>query len=74
MSEQPTATCGRCRAELADEKSCCCRLCRALPDRSETCWWCGGALCFTCWDVAGHCGHPEAQAIDVACQRMREDA
>ncbi len=30
----------------------------------ELCWWCRSALCRSCWDSEGHCGHPEADAVN----------
>lgn len=39
--------CGRCARELRDR------------DRIELCIWCEGPLCEDCWEVPGHCGHPE---------------
>lgn len=40
-------TCGRCAREIAEREA-------------EWCWWCMGALCVSCWDQHGECGHPEA--------------
>jgi hypothetical protein len=39
--------CGRCSISLSEKES-------------ETCWWCTGELCYSCWDEYGHCGHEEA--------------
>lgn len=38
-----------------------CRRCGiTIPHgKEETCWVCGGPLCYVCWDAAGECGHPE---------------
>jgi hypothetical protein len=38
--------------------------------RAECCWFCGGDMCVKCWDDHGHCGHPEADAINAAARRM----
>lgn len=27
----------------------------------ESCFYCGGYLCYDCWEEYGHCGHPEAE-------------
>jgi hypothetical protein len=44
-------TCTRCGDPTADQ-----------PDR---CWWCEAPLCASCtWDGPGHCGHPEAVAVN----------
>ncbi len=43
-------SCGRCNTKL-------------LVDY-EYCWWCQGYLCPECWDKLGHCGHPEAEAVN----------
>jgi len=43
--------CGRCKKEIP-------------VDEAETCWYCHADLCFECWDEVGHCGHPEAEAIN----------
>jgi hypothetical protein len=45
--------CARCKKELA-------------PGTEEYCWFCDSALCFECWDLKGHCGHPEADVINNA--------
>ena len=34
------------------------------PGEDEACWWCIEPLCFKCWDRVGHCGHPEAEAVN----------
>lgn len=52
--------CGRCARETSD------------PDR-EFCWFCGGNLCGDCWEEIGHCGRPEADAINQAA-RMADHA
>lgn len=41
--------CGRCENEIPAETA-------------ETCWYCTESLCYACWDMFGHCGHPEADA------------
>lgn len=45
-------TCGRCQKQIES------------PEDGELCWYCGGDLCYECWDEVGHCGHPEAEAIN----------
>lgn len=51
--------CGRCSVEV---------------DRPERCWWCGGALCASCWDEIGHCGHADAdQANRVSAAMTPEE-
>jgi len=47
--------CGRCSKKLH-------------RDQTEVCWYCSGDLCGACWEQHGHCGHPEADAIN---ERMR---
>lgn len=43
-----------------------CRRCgKEVPQgHEERCWYCMGPLCVDCWDQFGHCGHPEADAIN----------
>jgi hypothetical protein len=50
------APCGRCWAIVAGTVT-------------WFCWWCGGALCDGCGDRYGHCGHPEADAVNEAAAR-----
>jgi hypothetical protein len=47
-----------------------CRRCgrKMQADDAEVCWYCSGDLCGECWERYGHCGHPEADAIN---ERMR---
>lgn len=47
-----------------------CRRCgrKIAADHAEGCWYCSGDLCGKCWEQYGHCGHPEANAIN---ERMR---
>lgn len=33
---------------------------------SDTCWYCLSCMCDDCWEEHGHCGHPEAIAINEA--------
>lgn len=37
-----------------------------IPGHEENCWYCGGALCFQCWETVGHCGHRQAEKINRA--------
>jgi hypothetical protein len=30
----------------------------------EFCWACHAWLCAGCWDLFGHCGHPEADEVN----------
>lgn len=46
---QESVGCGRCGV--------------GLPGDPERCSWCFGALCESCWEEPGHCGHPEAEAV-----------
>lgn len=29
-------------------------------ETSESCWYCPEDICYECWELIGHCGHPEA--------------
>lgn len=49
--------CGRCEAPVA-------------PRDREFCWWCQRYLCYACWDLVGHCGHPEAEAENERCRAV----
>lgn len=43
----------------------CARCGEAFPsEATASCWYCGADLCPECVDIEGHCGHPEARAID----------
>lgn len=42
-------TCSRCTSPVVDPQAC---------------WWCHGDLCAPCWEEHGHCGHPEAEALN----------
>lgn len=33
-------------------------------DGTQFCWYCQEGLCYPCWDAYGHCGHPEADALN----------
>ncbi len=48
-------------AQLPDKPGGCSR-CRAeIPaGREEFCWFCLKELCLSCWELYGHCGHPQA--------------
>jgi hypothetical protein len=36
------------------------------PKTAEVCFWCSrSALCGACWDAYGHCGHVEADLIEL---------
>jgi hypothetical protein len=39
------------------------------------CWWCGNALCSTCGDRDGHCGHAGADQVndESASAKRHED-
>lgn len=37
-----------------------------LPGHEERCWWCTAPLCVDCWEVLGHCGHQEAEALNAS--------
>jgi hypothetical protein len=47
--------CGRCHKHVLD---------------GEVCWYCGGCLCYDCWHIWGHCGHPEAEEINEQGRTM----
>jgi hypothetical protein len=49
-----------------------CKRCHARESEftAETCWYCDGQLCYQCWEDFGHCGHPEAEAINKATPAM----
>lgn len=32
------------------------------------CWLCDADICPACWDEKGHCGHPEADAANMAAR------
>lgn len=51
--------CGRCGKEIE-------------RDDAEVCWWCQGDLCVECWETHGHCGHPEAEAINERARARYE--
>lgn len=47
-----------------------CLRCGREPAR-EFCWYCLGRLCVACWAQCGHCGHAEADAINLEGERCR---
>ena len=49
--------CGRCKKAVTKGKE-------------EWCWFCPEPLCYPCWEEVGHCGHPEADAINKASLTM----
>jgi len=49
--------CNRCGAPIA-------------PGKDESCWWCIEALCYSCWDEYGHCGHTEADEWNEKARRV----
>jgi hypothetical protein len=52
-----------------------CRRCgKKIPaDHAEGCWYCSGDLCGECWERYGHCGHPEADAINARMRAWLEE-
>lgn len=40
---------------------------------AQCCWFCNGYLCASCWEERGHCGHPEADAINQASRLLDAD-
>jgi len=38
--------------------------------RDELCWYCEGPLCADCWELEGHCGHPEADALNEVADAL----
>ena len=40
------------------------------PGKDESCWWCIEALCYSCWDEFGHCGHTEADEWNERARRV----
>ena len=41
----------------------CARCGHVIDVDPEYCWYCTADLCANCKDMAGHCGHPEAEKI-----------
>jgi hypothetical protein len=39
----------------------------------EICWYCQGPLCSDCWERYGHCGHPEAEAMNEQARQVNQD-
>ncbi len=48
-------TCGRCNTILSSD----------AEHKVEGCWFCPADLCVECWEKHGHCGHPEADAMNA---------
>jgi hypothetical protein len=46
--------------------------CQILFSEAETCWYCLKSLCFECWDLHGHCGHPEAAEINERARQVNQ--
>ena len=52
----------------------CARCGAVIPvGEEEFCWYCAGPLCSPCWEEFGHCGHPEADAINARIAASVED-
>lgn len=51
--------CGRCGRKINYEDA-------------EVCWWCQHSLCIECWETVGHCGHPEAEAVNQAARELEK--
>jgi hypothetical protein len=49
------SVCGNCKAEVDSAAA-------------QGCWYCDAVLCYPCWDDVGHCGHPEAEALNQAAR------
>ena len=49
----------------------CARCGKMIADRWEPCWYCEARLCEPCAEAVGHCGHPEAEAINAATSEER---
>ncbi len=51
-----------------------CKRCskRIVAGEEETCWFCLSPLCFECWNIYGHCGHPEADKANEAARKHHE--
>lgn len=39
----------------------------------EYCWFCGGELCYDCWEDIGHCGHVEAVEQDECAREFHRE-
>lgn len=52
LNEQNDTRCNRCGRVIA-------------IDEAGACWWCNADLCFDCWDLYGHCGHPDADRFEA---------
>ena len=51
--------CGKC-GELIDQ------------EKAESCFYCLAYLCYICWDEFGHCGHPEADAMNEHARSIQQ--
>jgi hypothetical protein len=50
-----------------------CRRCRKEAGYDpDVCWYCLEPLCEECWDKYGHCGHPEAEAINEKARQVNQ--
>ena len=54
--------CARCSAELPTDDG--------FP---SSCWFCGRDLCTACWEAHGHCGHPEADALNARGRNVKPE-
>ena len=57
-----------------DAAQCACGRCQQpiKVAEAEICWYCLRYLCYECWDEFGHCGHPEAEAINDRARKQHE--
>lgn len=57
-----------------DEAPVECGRCENMTIAHEVCWYCQGPLCDDCWDGHGHCGHPEADAMNEIAREHHLDS
>lgn len=66
--QRPAIEVGLVLALIYPDRVTWCARCERLPAK-DVCWYCDGELCIPCWEALGHCGHPEAAAINEASRR-----
>lgn len=63
--------CRNCGMDYSSETAQCGACSKTIPaTEAESCWYCQGDLCPSCWDEYGHCGHEEAERFN---ERIRKE-
>ena len=42
-------------------------------EEAQHCWFCTRHLCYNCWEMVGHCGHPEAYELNEKMKQVSQE-